>query len=211
MGYAVIMVQLMLPETDAQLHLVYPNKPKMTPDEFFAFCQANPDLWLELSSDGEIIVMPPAGTAASFRSGEVFRRLANWAEEHGGGWATDASGGFALPDGSVRAPDAAWIDAKRLTGLDKAFRERYVPLAPDFVIEVMSPSDRLPEAQAKMRNWMANGVRLGWLIQPDARTVFIYRNAGDEPDTLREAISVVGDGPVAGFVLPLERVWHNLY
>lgn len=205
------MVQLMLPETDAHLHLVYPDKPKMTPDEFYEFCQANPDLWLELSSDGEIIVMPPAGTAASFRSLEVARRLANWAEEHGGGRANDASGGFALPDGSVRAPDAAWIESKRLAVLDRTFRDRYVPLAPDFVIEVMSPSDRLPEAQAKMRNWMANGARLGWLIQPDARTVFVYRNAGDEPETLRDAMSVVGEGPVAGFVLPLERVWQSLY
>ncbi len=203
-------MQLTLPEPDVQVHLVYPHKPKMTPEEFYNFCQANPNVWFELTAEGEIIVKPPAGTASGFRRGEVFRRLANWADECGGR-AVNASGGFLLPDGSVRAPGAAWICSARLATLSRAFRERYVPLAPDFVVEVMSPSDRLPDAKEKMRMWVSNGVQLGWLIQPDQRTVFVYRNDSDDPEVHQDVASIRGDGPVEGFVLNLEKVWEDLY
>jgi len=204
------MVQVTLPEVRESVHLVYPSRP--TPREFYDFCQANPDVWCELTEEGEIVVMPPAGTESGFRSGEIFFQLALWARQ-AGGRVTDASAGFALPDGSVRAPDAAWIDERRIQALGPARKDPYLPLAPDFIVEVMSASDRLPDAQAKMRMWIRNGVQLGWLIDPFERRVFIYRNWIPETaqvEILFQPESVRADGPVDGFVLELRRIWEGL-
>ena len=116
---------------------------------------------------------------------------------------------FLLPDGSGMSPDAAWVSNARLAALSKRERRQFLRLVPEFVIEVMSPSDRLAAAQKKMRLWAANGVELGWLIDADNRCVYVYRETA-EPRLVNNAESISGEGPVEGFVLPLQEIWAGL-
>jgi Uma2 family endonuclease len=204
------MVHLILPEKDdEQIQIAFPASPRMTADEFYDLCQANPDLWFELTREGKVIVMPPAGSEAGYRSGEVSRRLGNWAEVQGGR-VFDSSAGFQLPDGSIRAPDACWISDERLAPLTRAQKSKFIPLAPDFIVEVMSPSDRLADARNKMEDWMRNGVALGWLINPYQREVHVYRPGASDPEVLHGPDSVGGEGPVEGFVLHCQPIWDGL-
>ena len=137
-----------------------------TEDEFFCFCQANRDLRIERSAKGEIIVMSPAGGYSGYQSGRVFRQLREWAEKDGTGVAFDSSTGFRLPNGAMRAPDAAWVQLARLQTLSHKEKEQFIPLCPDFVIEVASPSDTLSGLREKMDEYRSCGLRLGWLILP---------------------------------------------
>jgi len=119
---------------------------------------------------------------------------------------------FLLPDGSGRSPDAAWVSNNRLSVLSKQERRQFLRVIPEFVVEVMSPSDRLAAAQKKMGLWMANGVELGWLIDGDARRVYVYREASGslEPRLVADTESIAGEGPVEGFVLQLGEIWEGL-
>jgi len=147
----------------------------LTPDEFFDFCAANPELRVELSPEGSIHFMPPYGLESDDASAEVFYQLAAWAKADGRGRANGSSAGFTLPDGSVLSPDASWTLNSRRNAIPREQRRRFPRLVPDFVVEVMSPSDRLADAQDKMRAWMANGAQLGWLLDMDRDTVHVYR------------------------------------
>jgi Uma2 family endonuclease len=184
-------------------------KHKLTEDEYFEFCAANPDLRTERTAEGEIVIVPPAGGESSFRSGRVFAQLSIWAEKDGRGIEFESSAKFLLPDGSALSPDGAWVSNKALVGLTRKQRRQFPPVCPEFVVEVMSPSDRLRPAQAKMERWIANGVQLGWLIDGDAKTVYIYR-----PSRLAEKrsgiLELAGEGPVEGFILYLGRIWAGL-
>jgi Uma2 family endonuclease len=153
--------------------------------------------------------MPPAGGEGSYRSGKAFGQLDHWAEKDGRGTAFDSSVGFTLPDGSVLSPDASWVSNESLVRLTRAQRREFLRLCPEFVIEVMSPSDRLKSAKDKMGVWVANGVLLGWLIDGDHETVSIYRK-GHAPKTRKGIKELAGDGPVAGFVLKLQAIWKGL-
>jgi len=130
--------------------------------------------------------------------------LSNWAEAHGKGDWCGPDTGFRFPDGSRLAPDAAWFDAARFAKAEQS-GERFPVFAPEFVIEVRSPDDRLRPLREKMETYLANGVQLGWLIDPMERTVTIYRPA-QPPQVLNHPASVEGEGPVAGFVLNLDRI-----
>ena len=147
----------------------------LTEEQFFEFCQLNRDVRIERNAKGEVLVMPPTGGATGARNAELTMQLHLWAKQDGTGVAFDSSTGFALPDRSVRSPDDAWIARWRYDALTEAQKDRFLPLCPEFVIELKAPLDHLPSLQQKMEAYIENGTQLGWLIIPEQRTVSIYR------------------------------------
>jgi Uma2 family endonuclease len=139
----------------------------------------------------------------------VITQLRSWADRDGSGRAFDSSVEFLLPDGSALSPDASWVSNESLERLSWEQRREFLRLCPEFVIEVMSPSDRLKAAKTKMERWIENGVRLGWLIDGDRQTVYVYRK-GRNPLTRRGVQELAADGPVKGFVLKLGAIWRGL-
>jgi Uma2 family endonuclease len=178
----------------------------LSDDELIAFSQANEPCRVERLASGEILVMTPSGFENNRREAYVVHELFSWAETDGRGAAFSSNAGFNLPDGSTLSPDAGWVESSRVTALSEHERERFLPFAPDFLIEILSPSDSLPELDAKMKLWIANGVRLGWRIDPFGGTVAIHA-AGAAPVVLDRPEVVEGTGPVAGFRLKMARVW----
>lgn len=181
----------------------------MTDDEFAAFCAEHPDLFFEMTAEGQIIVMPPTYSLTGARNTKITRQLDVWAEQDHRGIVSDSSTGFVLPNGARRSPDAAWTLRSRVEQLDPASREKYWHLSPDFVVELQSSTDRPRLVREKMQEWMTNGAQLGWLINPEDCSVTIYRQDG-EVETLAKIDSIAGEGPVAGFVLDLSPVWNPL-
>jgi Uma2 family endonuclease len=174
--------------------------------QFFEFCQLNNDMRIERTSQGDLNIMPPTGGESGRQSGEAFYQLAAWSKRDGTGISFDSSTGFWLPNGAERSPDAAWVRRERWEELTAAEREEFPPLAPDFVIEVRSRSERLRDLQAKLQEYVENGVRLAWLIDPFERRVEIYRPNVvpldvDNPATLN------GEPELAGFIFDLRSVW----
>jgi Uma2 family endonuclease len=180
--------------------------PRMTQDEFWRFCQRNPELNVELNADGDLIFYSPTGAGTGHRNIALSRYLDEWAERDGGGLAFDSSTLFVLPNGAERSPDAAWVRRDRWDTLSTEQQEQPAPLCPDFVVELMSPSDRLAETQAKMDEYLANGARLGWLIDRKNHTVHVYR-PGRPVEILPDPASVSGDPELPGFVLDLRRIF----
>jgi Uma2 family endonuclease len=179
----------------------------LTDDEFFALCQLNRDLRLERTAEGEIIIMPPTGWITGDRNAEITRQLRNWAKTEGRGVATDSSTGFQLPNGADRAPDAAWVLRSRLATLTAEQKENFLPLCPDFAIELLSPTDTLAKAQSKMTEYMENGLQLGWLIDPESRQVHVYRPR--QAVVVMDNVSDVSADPeLPGFVLDLREIWQ---
>jgi Uma2 family endonuclease len=178
----------------------------MSDEELVRFCAANDFLRVERDANGEILVMTPAGIKTSRMNSRITRLLDEWAEQDGRGIAVDSNGGFTLPDGSVRAADAAWVHKSRWDALSDADQARFSPLCPDFIIELRSPNDSLAELKQKMAQWIANGVQVGWLIDPENKTVSIYRSA-EQAETLTHPSSVQGSGVMAGFELVMARIW----
>ena len=178
-------------------------------DEFFDFCAKNPDLRIERDTNGEIIIMPPAGMETGYRNSDLSSQLRVWAKADGRGVTFDSSAEFILPSGAAFAPDASWILRSRLASLAKEQKEGFGRLCPDFVVELKSPSDRLSSLRSKMEVWIANGAQLGWLIVPEKRIVFVYRP--DRPvEQLQGIDHILGEGPVAGFRLELTDIWQGL-
>lgn len=178
----------------------------MSREQFFQFCQLNSDLRIERNAEGSITVMTPAGGETGARGLFLSAALYRWAEEDGTGVAFDSSTGFDLPNGAMRAPDAAWVLRSRLARLSSGEKQRFLPLCPDFVIELLSPSDSRAAARRKMEEYRANGARLGLLIDPARRQVAIYRADGSveqrsEPDV------VTGETVLPGFSLDLAAIW----
>lgn len=175
-------------------------------DALFALCQANRDLKIERTADGELLIMPPTGGETGARNFNLIGQLASWTHRDGTGIGFDSSTGFILPNGAERSPDAAWLSRARWDALSPEQRKKFVPLCPDFVLELRSPSDTLAELQEKMEEWVANGARLGWLIDPSDRRAFVYR-----PDAavaeLTAPAQLSGDPVLPGFVLELDELW----
>lgn len=183
--------------------------PPMTDEEFEALCSEHPDLLFEVTAEGELIVMPPANPVTGGRRRKVATQLGNWSDARTDGYVTDAATGFVLPNGARRAPDAAWTQMARIRAMDPAQLEGAWHLCPDFVIEIRSGSDRIRTLREKMQEWIDNGAQLAWLLDPETRTVEIYRpNANVQ--ILTDAATVAGEGPIAGFVLDLAPVWNPL-
>lgn len=178
----------------------------MTDDELFDFCMENDTLRVERDSNGELILMSPTGLEGSNWNSKVNAYLTLWADQFGGGMAFDSNGGFTLPDGSMRSPDAAWMSQERWDALPSREQKRFGHVAPQFIIELRSESDRLVDLQDKMKIWIANGVELAWLIDPKRKVVEVYR-AEEEPEVHQDPTSVQGTGPVRGFELVMLRVW----
>ena len=173
------------------------------------FCMRNSDLRIEREPDEEIIIVPPPGGETSYRNSKLTAQLMSWAEKDGRGVGFDSSGEFLLPKGAAYMPDACWVLKSRLAKLSKDQKRRFPPLCPDFVVELLSPSDRLSRAKRKMQIWIDNGAQLGWLIDADHRTVYVYR-PGQPPEQLTDITHVDGEGPVEGFRLELEDIWKGL-
>ncbi|MBD2251243.1 Uma2 family endonuclease [Nostoc parmelioides] len=179
---------------------------ELTDEQFFNLCQANRDLKFERTATGELIIMPPTGGETGNRNGRLNQQLFNWTDTDGTGIAFDSSTCFKLPNGADRSPDAAWINSERWNTLTDEQKEKFPPICPDFVIELLSPSDSLKAAQEKMREYLDNGVSLGFLINRKYRQVEIYRQ-GKEVEVLESPATISGEDILKGFVLDLERIW----
>ena len=177
----------------------------MSEEEFYEFCALNGDQRIERAASGDILIMAPAGGETGSRNGELTAQLRNWSRRDGRGVFFDSSTGFHLPNGATRSPDASWVLKSRLAVLTREQKRRFLPLCPDFVVELTSPSDRLSKVQEKMQEWMSNGAALGWILDADNQQVHVYRSDGveilDSPDR------VAGDAPVKGFILDLAGIW----
>jgi len=184
---------------------VLPEEGRFTAADFAAFCAENPDLRIEMTSEGEMIIMLPVGPAGSNRNFVLNGRFFAWAEKDPTGIAFDATAGFTLPNGAERSPDASWIRLDRWEALTKEEQETFSPICPDFVVELRSRTDRLKKLQNKMEEYIENGARLGWLIDPVKKKVHVYR-----PDALVEILDnpmeISGDPLLKGFTLKLEGI-----
>ena len=178
----------------------------MTDDQFFQLCQNNRELRFERNANGELIIMSPAGGETGNRNGRVNQQLFNWTDADGTGIAFDSSTGFKLPNGADRSPDASWIKLERWDALTDEEKRKFPPICPDFVIELLSPSDSLKTTQEKMKEYIDNGVRLGILINRKSRQVEIYRQ-GKEVEVLESPATVSGEDVLKGFVLNLGMIW----
>ncbi len=178
---------------------------KLTNEQFQEICADNRDLRLELSSTGEMIVLPPTGWGTSKRNFKLIGLFCIWNESTQLGEAFDSSGGFILPNRAQRSPDIAWVEKSRIEALNPD-PDKFLPLAPDFVVELRSATDRLVKIQQKMQEYQANGVRLGWLIDPQNRRVEIYRISG-EPEVLQSPSQLSGEDVLPGFTLDLTKIW----
>lgn len=179
---------------------------KMSADEFWEFCARNSKLRAELTKDGDVIIMPPTGFETSDRNVEIVMQLAIWAKADKNGKVTDSNGGFILKNGSVYAPDASWTRKKRLEKFSAEELKKFLPLCPDFVIELRSESDNLTDLKNKMTEYIENGARLGWLIDPKTKNVHIYR-ANGEIEILENSKMVSGEDVLHGFELDLTEIW----
>jgi Uma2 family endonuclease len=177
----------------------------LSDDEFEALCLENDSIQLERTKGGEILMSPFTGDDTGSANSEINWQLRNWWNTHERGRVYDSSTGFFLPDGSSYSPDAAYVLPEKL-GPREARGRRIARRCPDFVIELLSSSDRLRKAQAKMNDWIANGAALAWLVDPYERQVTVYA-PGLEPRTVSAEL-IEGSGPVEGFTLNLAKVWR---
>ncbi len=178
---------------------------KFTPTQFSDICRTNRDLRLELNSTGELIVLAPTGWGSSKRNLKLIVQVGIWNDRTQLGEAFQSSGGFVLPNGAQRSPDLAWVEKSRIEALNPD-PNKFLPLAPDFLIELRSATDSLSKLQQKMQEYQANGVRLGWLIDPQNRQVEIYRSNGD-PEILADPIQLSGEDILPRFILDLTTIW----
>ena len=203
---------LSLPPTAIDLTELLPvtfTKPGLTEEEYFELCAEFDDYFVEYTADGTVIIMPGTDPETSEGVLDVNFQLTTWARQDGRGRVTGPDASFFFPNGARREPDAAWFDAERWKTAKARTPGKRVPVfAPEFVIEVRSPEQRAQMQRDKMGEYIKNGVLLGWLIDPLEKTVSIYR-PGQEPEVLSNPAQVSGEGPVAGFVLHLERVFQS--
>ena len=179
---------------------------KMTDDQLVQFCADNDDLRIELTAERELMIMASANPTCGFQNGSLSGELYIWTKQDGTGLSFDSSSGFTFPNGAMRAPDASWILRERWESVPDDGKSRFSHIAPDFVAELGSPSDSLPMLQAKMAEYIENGVRLGWLIDPSLRQVHVYR-PGQAVKILDGPETVSGDPVLSGFVLNLLEIW----
>ncbi len=176
----------------------------LTNEQFYQLCQANRDVRFERTVEGQLIVMPPTGWGTGQRNSKLNGQIWAWNEQVKLGETFDSSTGFTLPNGANRSPDAAWVKRERLEALNPD-PDKFLPLAPDFVIELRSASDNLKLLRDKMQEYMNNGVCLGWLINPKEQQVEIYR-LGQEVEVLQSPTSLSGEDVLPGFVLDLKQI-----
>jgi Uma2 family endonuclease len=164
----------------------------LTDEQFFKLCQANRDLRFERSADGELTIMAPVTGRSGYRNLKLSQQLANWADTNDLGVGFDSSTGFKLPNGADRSPDASWVQLERWNALTEEQKDSFIPLAPDFAVELRSKTDALKTLQSKMQEYIDNGTRLGWLIDPKNRRVEIYRS-GQDVEIFESPITLSGE------------------
>lgn len=181
---------------------------KLTDEDFFNLCRVNPDVRLELTAEGDLVIMPPTGGDTGNQNFTLASLFGPWVERDGTSLAFDSSTGFKLPNGAIRSPDLAWVRRDRWHQLSPKERQGFAPLCPDFVIELRSPSDNLDDLHAKMQEYIENGAELGWLIDPLERRVHIY-SPSTKPVYLDNPRTVSGDPVLPGFELNTSRLWEH--
>ncbi len=179
---------------------------QMTDEEFFQLCQEHRDYRFERSALGELTIMSPTGGETGNRNIKIAAQLEIWNEKYELGVTFDSSTGFKLPGGAERSPDASWVRKERWNALTAEQKEKFVPLCPDFVLELLSPSDSKPKVRAKMLEYTKNKARLGWLIDRKKKQVEIYRS-DREVEILKSPNSLSGEDVLPGFVLDLKKIW----
>ncbi|MEH2376938.1 Uma2 family endonuclease [Nostoc sp.] len=180
---------------------------KLTREQFYQLCEENPDLKLERNAQGELIIMPPTGGETGRSNVNLILQVASWNEQNQLGQVFDSSTGFTFPSGADRSPDVSWVEKSRWDALTKEQKEKFIPLCPDFVIELLSPNDSLKKTQNKMQEYIENGCRLGWLINRKKQEVEIYRQ-GQEMEVLELPQTLSGENILPAFVLNLQRIWE---
>jgi len=177
----------------------------LSDEQYFQMCQKNRDLKFERTAKGVLLIMPPTGGETSNRNGRLNQQVFNWADTNELGIAFDSNGGFKLPNGADRSPDASWVSIERWNTLTPEQREKFIPLCPDFVVELRSPSDSLTELREKMQEYIANGARLGWLIDRKNKRVEIYR-PNQQVEILENPATLSGEDVLPGFVLDIAPI-----
>ncbi len=179
---------------------------ELTDEQFFQLCQINELIRFERNADGTLVLMPLVGGTTSIRNASLTAQLGMWNRDDKLGIGFDSSTGFTLPNGAVRSPDASWLKRDRWDALTQEQKERFSPVCPDFVVELRSDTDCLKRLQEKMREYRANGARLGWLIDLETRKVEIYR-PNQEVEVLESPATLSGETVLPGFVLNIEPIW----
>lgn len=177
---------------------------RVTHEEFEKLCQDNPELRLELTANGELIVMAPAGWESSERNLNLATDIAIWNRQTDLGKVFDSSGGFTLPNGAVKSPDVTWVEKSKFANISRSVA--FPEVVPDFVIELRSMTDSLKTLREKMEEYRSNGVRLGWLINPQQQQVEIYR-FGQEVEILESPTTLSGEDVLPGFMLDLSSTF----
>ncbi len=178
----------------------------ITDEQFWQLCHQHKDLQFERTAEGELIIMSPTGGLTSDRNSDINFQLRLWNRNSKLGKVFDSSGGFKLPNGADRSPDAAWVELSRWNSLTRQQQEGFVPLCPDFVVELRSPSDALKTIQNKMQEYLDNGAKLGWLIDPQRQVVEIYRPS-QQVEILQSPNTVSGENILPGFSLDLAEIF----
>ena len=181
---------------------------KVSLTDFQRLCSLNQETRLERSAEGDLILMPPESSWSGHRNSKISQYLGLWADQHGG-FEFGSSAGFILPNGACRSPDSSWISIERWTSLSTDDRSGFARICPDFVIELRSPSDSLTTLQSKMQEYMANGSKLGWLIDPSTKTVMIYRLGQESPESLINPPQLSGETILPGFILNLSVIFKE--
>jgi Uma2 family endonuclease len=185
----------------------FSNVVSLSDEQFYQLCRNNPDLKFERSAHGDLIIMPPTGGDTGRCNMELSADFAIWNRRSKLGVCFDSSTCFKFPNGADRSPDVSWILQERWDALSEQDKAKFPPIAPDFVLELMSPTDTLPETQAKMREYMENKVRLGWLINRKSRTVEIYRSGQEEAEVLVSPLELFGEDVLPDFTLSTGILW----
>ncbi len=187
--------------------LHWPASMRLDDRRFDEFCRANRDLRIERTKMGDCEIMAPTGGETGWRNSRLNALLSIWADQDDTGVVFDSSTGFVLPNGAIRSPDVSWVRKSRLAALSKQQKQGFLPLCPDFVIELRSPTDSLSALQAKMREYIENGTYLGWLIDPREQRVYIFSSEGSM-SVLESPESLSAGDFLKGFELPMEKLWH---
>ncbi|MGH9840232.1 MAG: Uma2 family endonuclease [Blastocatellia bacterium] len=175
-----------------------------TDEDFYQMCRQNPDLRIEMSKEGDIIIMPPTGGETSKHNFSLIVRLGTWAEKDGTGVGFESNALFVLPNGAKRSPDMSWVRLERWDKLSEEDRKSFPRICPDFVVELRSPSDSIKEVKAKMEEYIENGAQLGWLIDPIQKKVYVYR-PNSPVEEMDNPASISGNPVLKGFVLDLKK------
>jgi Uma2 family endonuclease len=186
-----------------------PDLPSMDNDRLYTFCVYNPELKIERNHKGELLIMAPTGGETGNRNSKITKKLAIYEDKNPWGLSFDSSTGFLLPNKAIRSPDASWISHERWNALRPEERKKFVPLAPDFVIELLSESDELSFAKIKMEEWMENGVRLAWLLDPFEKTSYIYRQ-NQKVEIISGIVTLKGEDVLPDFGLDLSEVYGEV-